>query len=89
MKNVVRRRLQELLSDLITTKIQVKGNPNRVFTSISLKSNSAVPPPKGDNVNFSLPFLASTGALIVIMIYYISMAAAATFSDFHSVHQCN
>ena len=33
--------------------------------------------------------LAPTGALIVIMVYYISAAAAATFSDFHSVHQCN
>ena len=31
-------------------------------------------------------FLAPTGALIVIVVYYISAAAAvATFSDFHSV----
>ena len=31
--------------------------------------------------------LASTGALVVMMVYYISVAAAAaTFSDFHSVH---
>ena len=41
--------------------------------------------------------LAPTGALIVIMVYYniiynifyISAAAAATFSDFLSVHWCN
>ena len=32
------------------------------------------------------PLLAPTGALIVMMCYYISAAAAATFSDFHSVH---
>ena len=32
--------------------------------------------------------LAPTGALIVIMVYYISMAAP-TFSDFHSVSWCN
>ena len=32
--------------------------------------------------------LAPTGALVVMMVYYIyiSPAAAATFSDFHSVH---
>ena len=36
--------------------------------------------------------LASTGALIAMMVYYISAAAAAaaaTFSDFQSVHWCN
>ena len=33
--------------------------------------------------------LAPTGALIVMMVYYISAAAtAATFPDFHSVHWC-
>ena len=32
--------------------------------------------------------LAPTGALIVMMVYYIS-AAAPTFSDFHSVPWCN
>ena len=33
-------------------------------------------------------FLAPTGALIVTLCYYISVAAAATFSDFHLDH-CN
>ena len=32
--------------------------------------------------------LAPTGALIVTLCYYISVAAAATFSDFHSDHWC-
>ena len=33
--------------------------------------------------------LAATGALIVMMCYYEHISAAATFSDFHSAHQCN
>ena len=41
-------------------------------------------------LNISEELLAPTGALIAMMVYYISAAAAAaTFSDFHSVHQCN
>ena len=33
-----------------------------------------------------LSLLAPTGSLIATMDYYISTAAAATFSDFHSVN---
>ena len=32
-----------------------------------------------------LKLLAPTGALVVIMVYYIYIRAAATFSDFYSV----
>ena len=33
--------------------------------------------------------LAPTGALILMMVRDISVAAAPAFSDFHSVHWCN
>ena len=35
---------------------------------------------------FILILLAPTGDLIVMMVYYMYISAAATFSDFHSVH---
>ena len=39
----------------------------------------------GHLVLAGLILLAPTGALVVMMVYYISAAAAPTFSDFHSV----
>ena len=42
------------------------------------------------NIDWWFTLLSPKGALIVIMVYHISSAAvSATFSDFHSVHQCN
>ena len=48
------------------------------------QSNNRLPRPPPCLSNVLSELLAPTGALIVIMVYYIS-ARSATFSDFHSV----
>ena len=78
------------MADMTYKKFQKQENSMKSLKSFSLYLHAMTS--DGKNTNHKrIPtkrkdLLAPTGALIVMMVWYISKAAAATFSDFQSVH---